>query len=120
MLQADVSPVIERTYAPMPARDALIERMLSFRGNFDGYPSITCSDETLIDNALREYSKVYGSDDPNAMHGPALISYWASESVQSQEQYHNAKHFLRAWVECARQCNMTEGENPVHLEVGSE
>lgn len=92
---------------------ALIDRMVSYNGNFDGYPTMTCSDEALIDEAYKAF-------DDAELSIVAFLSYIASENVTNKDQYRSAKQFILDWVETCWSCNMIEGGNPVHREVEQE
>jgi hypothetical protein len=84
----------------------LIDRMLSFdeRAHFDGYPSTTEHDITMIIEASKE-----AETDP-----VMYLCFLASEHVTTSTQYENAQRYLRAYLSNVWECNMTEGSNPVH------
>ena len=90
---------------PQAKTQALIARMLSFDGQFDGYPTMSCADEGLIEGALEENP---------GQSVLALVCYLASEHVTNPEQYRASRAFVRAWVDTCWECNMSEGSNPVH------
>lgn len=94
------------------AVQALTDRMLSYDGCFDGYPSLECSDETLVLNAIAEHDGI--SD------GVILMSYIASEECKTREQYDNCRKFILAYFESCWVANMSEGSNPVYAELQEE
>jgi hypothetical protein len=102
----------------MSATQALIDRMLSYNGNFDGYPSMYCEDEGLIMGAMYEQAKEAPIDEPVHMIG--MLCYLASENVKTREQYENCRNFIEDALHAAWVCNMTEGSNPVHAEIEAE
>lgn len=104
------------------ATSALIERMLSFDGAFDGYPSMWCSDEALIWDALEENSKNTSPIEGVFNHGDGvvLMSYLASVHVTTREQYYNCRNFIDDFVAACWAANMGEGSNPVYEEISEE
>jgi NADPH-dependent 7-cyano-7-deazaguanine reductase QueF-like protein len=102
----------------MSAIQALVSRMLSYEGNFDGYPSMFCSDEGLIHAALQEQSREAPTDAvPESM---SFMCYLASENATTREQYENCRNFIEDALHAAWVCNMSEGSNPVHAEIEAE
>lgn len=91
----------------MSNENRLVERMLSFGENdsFDGYPSMSCSDEGLIFEAHDEHPEGCVI---------AYLTYLASVHVKTPEQYANARRYIYAYVDRAWDANMTEGDNPNH------
>lgn len=100
------------------ATQELINRMLSYDGNFDGYPSMTCDDEGLIQAAVKE------NNQPTDLYNPSdsviLMSFLASEHCTTRAQYDNAKRFILDAVATAWEANMCEGSNPVHKQIEEE
>jgi hypothetical protein len=95
------------------AEQRLIARMLSFDGNFDGYPSMTCEDENLIFAAYAENHDTDGNI-------PAYLAMLACEHVAQKQEYANARAFFDAFNDAAWQANMCEGCNEIHAELQEE
>lgn len=93
------------------AVEQLVQRMLTYDGNFDGYPSMTCSDEELIWAAVKERN-----DGKEGTEGGAitLVAWLASESAKTLEQYDRCFGFYNAFVSVCWACNMQEGSNPIY------
>lgn len=106
-----------QTAAPT-ATQSLVARMLSFDGNFDGYPSMYCEDEGLVFAAVAENAD-QESDLPTVSDGDGvvLMSYLASEYVTTREQLKSCRNFITAFVDSAWLTNMTEGSNPIFNEM---
>lgn len=106
------------TLNAVTASQALVARMLSFDGNFDGYPSMSCSDEGLIFSAIAENaSNVRDDGVSNSSDGVVLMSFLASEHVTTREQLTACRNFITAFVDAAWFANMCEGNNPVFDEM---
>lgn len=97
----------------MTLTDDLVARMLAFDANavFDGYPTMTCSDEGLIDSACTE------AEDANAVVVMACV---ASDVIETREDYENAKRFYDEYCRVVWECNMVEGGNPVFEAISEE
>ena len=93
-----------------PELTALIERMQGFNENerFDGYPSMTCSDEGLIESALE--SEEYPDSD-----WVRFVAYQASVHCLTEEHYVNARRFYMQLIETIWDANMSEGNNPAYF-----
>jgi hypothetical protein len=81
----------------------LIARITSYKGGFDGYPSMTGHDEALIQHALSE-----GAYQDTIV----MLSYLASEHARTPEQYKSAYYFITDYIQSVWACNMIEGDNP--------
>lgn len=82
----------------------LVDRMLTYDGLFDGYPSMSEADVGLILQAS-------GDDNPIV-----VISYLASEYAKTPDQLTRARAYLNDYVQNVWVCNMMEGENPVFVQ----
>lgn len=87
------------------AEQALIERMLSFNGCFDGYPTMTCYDEELVFAAQKE------AETDNI---PSYLAHLAAEHVKTKDQYERASEFYLAFMHTCWSANMSEGSNAVY------
>lgn len=96
----------------MIKREALVARMLAYDGHFDGYPSMSCTDETLIEEAVQEVGEPY-----NVV---ALLCYLASVYVTTEKEYQRARDFINDYVQTWWTCNMQEGNNPVQDQIDRE
>lgn len=92
------------------AVERLLDRMLNFRsGTFDGYPSMFCSDEGLIWDALAENPMSNGI---NGVNCPiAFMAYLASENAKSKDEIRNALAYIDEYVSAALTCNFHECGN---------
>lgn len=100
------------------AVQALINRMLSYTGCFDGYPSMECSDEALISNAVKEHNEV--SEVGFEYDAVVVMSYLASDYASTREQYDNCRSFILAYLDACWEANMCEGSNVVHAAIEEE
>jgi hypothetical protein len=106
----------EQTYATInpTAEQRLLARMLNFDGHFDGYPSMTCTDEELIFAAFKE------AGDTHDGNVPAYLAFLAAEHVKTKEQYKCAEDFYHDYVSCCWAANMIEGCNEVYAAINKE
>jgi|LauGreDrversion4_2_1035121.scaffolds.fasta_scaffold462701_3 hypothetical protein len=95
------------------ATEKLIDRMLNYKqpGSlpFDGYPSMDCFDEGMIEAALG-----CGQNEGNPI---IMLSYLASENVKTRQQYESAKAYIADYVDTVWHCNMNEGSNALYEEL---
>jgi len=94
--------------------DTLVRRMRTFDGNFDGYPSMSCADEGLIQEAIEERAEMlFASDVP-------FLCFLASEVCETPQEVRNARAFIDAYIDAAWSCNMIEGDNAAYAEMEEE
>lgn len=92
----------------MTPEQRLIERMTSYRGGFEGYPSMRETDLDIIQEAIEANKKENGEDFCTDM---GYLCYLASEHCNNIKTYSNAKRYLMDYMENVWQCNMMEGDN---------
>lgn len=92
----------------MTAIQRLIDRMRTFDGFFDGYPSMTETDIGLIQDARAE---IIGIDDNMTM-----LCFLASEHCRNRDELTAAWDFVRQYLENLWDCNMSEGSNEAYAE----
>jgi hypothetical protein len=96
----------------------LIDRMKKFGQPdslpFDGYPSMECTDENLIHEALAEHRNGDATLSPCVV---AFMCYLASCEVTTRAEYDACRAFIEDYVDTCWACNMTEGSNPVQHEI---
>lgn len=99
---------------PHPAIAALVERMSSFDGHFQGYPSDCEPDLELIQEAIKAYMEETGAHETFDM---AILCCLASVHITDVNAYQKARSFINAFVESCWECNMTENSNPAHDKI---
>jgi len=99
---------------PNPETNALIARMISFDENavYDGYPTMTCSDEALI-----EASCIAASDTVDWMRHTCFV---ASEYAAKPQHVQNCQRFIKAMMETCFACNMIEGSNDSYCDMNDD
>lgn len=115
-----MSTLTTDTPASTPKLDALAQRMREFtpRECFDGYPSMTCLDEALIADAIREYRQQPEGWDPYLEDNIILtLSYLASEFATQPAETANCARFVMACAQNILTCNLTEGDAPGYPEI---
>lgn len=89
---------------------ALLDRLTTFDGNFDGYPTTSCYDELLVSEAAAECLIL----DANPV---GWLAFLISEQVTEIDQLEKARAFYNAYVETIWVANMIEGNNPAFDEL---
>jgi len=100
----------------MKSAEKLADRMINFDGFFDGYPSMTCFDEVLIQNAFVEVNECMPQH-KDLIDAIPLMCFLASEHAKTEQQYTNCRKFIDAYIECAWDANMCEGDNQIHAKM---
>ena len=97
----------------LSAEQALIDRILSYDGCFDGYPSMTCYDENLIFAAVKESNAAVESDPSDCI---IYLAALCADISKTREQYEKALSFYTDFCATVWECNMTEGGNEFYCE----
>jgi hypothetical protein len=89
-----------------PKQDALIARALSFTEDqqFDGYPTTSEYDITLIQEAAAE---------ANSPDVTQFLAFVLSCAATTKDEADNAQRFYQDFVKNTWDCNVAESSNPV-------
>ena len=85
----------------------LAERMCSFvEGTFDGYPSVTCVDESIVFEAHAAWKSFSGD---SGISQADFVAFVACVCVETKEELKSAQAFYEALMKAAWDWHMIEG-----------
>ncbi|ATW58077.1 hypothetical protein CNR34_00144 [Pseudomonas phage nickie] len=89
-----------------PKQEALFKRALSFTESeqFDGYPHLSDTDNTLIIEAAQE---------ANSPDTAQFLAFALSEATSTKEEAANAKRYFDAYIDNVWVANVSESGNPL-------